>query len=75
MITKKDYLTAKKNTQFNQTIIDTYEKEQQEIYEKKQYERELACENSIEGHHFTPTNAKWQSVTQMRCDYCGKIIH
>lgn len=25
-------------------------------------------------HHYIPTNAKWQSATQVRCCFCGDII-
>jgi hypothetical protein len=25
-------------------------------------------------HHYTPTNSKWQSPTQVSCQFCGDVI-
>ena len=75
MITKQEYQTATEKVKIYQKIVDDYWMQEKKEYEKKQQERESVCENSAEGHHYTSTNSKWQSVSQMRCDYCGKIIN
>jgi hypothetical protein len=33
-----------------------------------------AKKNQACDHHYIPTNAKWQSVTQRQCCHCGHII-
>ena len=75
MITKKIYLEAKKNLGNSKSIIEQYEMEEKERKDREFKERVKKCGESTGGHHYEPTNAKWQSASQVECCFCGDTLH